>query len=362
MRFIVGFAILATVAGCGSSSVPLPPPATGNIPTAYAVIPDRQANQVVVKSLDLEQGRSRSLSAASSQGQRPVCVKTHPNMSSFYVLNAGSENLSVFTLSPDGTIDFLGSVASPPNPKLLMLHPQGGLAYCAGSSTLRSFTIDSSGMLTPLEDVNLGAGLLSSAEETVVDGAFSAGGAALHVPEQGGFETFFIRSNSRLTAGILTPLTDARDGVRDLDANPAQTGLEAVIRSAQGNDQVLTFELRTGLVGPQTGRFLATQPRLGLADFSYSGRYYLGSQSNGEVQVFEASAASGALSPLPGGLSSSPSSTFVRVNQSANLLLVCGPSRLTSFPLDPGGRIQTPVSDSTDLVDPGLLDTFLYFL
>lgn len=356
--------MLCLLGGCGSSSVPLPEPARGNVPTAYAVIPDRQSNQLVVKTLELEKGGSRSLSTASSQGQRPICVKTHPNTSCFYVLNADSEDLAMFTLSPDGTIDFLGSLATPPNPKLLLVHPQGGLAYCAGNSILRSFTVDSSGMLSPLEDVPLHSGLLSPTDESLVDGAFSAGGAALHIPEEGGVETFFIRSNSRLTGGIFTALADSRDGVRDLDVNPTQTALEAVIRTGQGKDRVLTFELHTGLVGAQTAQFSTSEQRLGLADFSYTGHYYLGSQSSGRILGFESTPVGGTLAPLPGSIISvsSASSHFVRVNQSANLLLVCGASQFSSILLDPGGLLQNPVADSQGLVDPGLPGSFLYFL
>jgi hypothetical protein len=367
------FLLLGSLTGCGSltDSTPkdLPPRQSGKVPTGYIAIPNRTTpGRVVLKSLDLTNGTGRILNSASTGGDRPVLIKSLPILQRFYVLNADSSSISTFSLGSEGIADFVSTIDTPPRPKLLVIHPSGGFAYCAGDSTVRTYSIDNNGNLTSLGDTSLTHPILSDSDEPVADADFTSYGGFLHLPEEGAIESFTVRPNGRLGSSTLISLPNPLDHARAVNVNPVQDGAEVIVRSATGNDRILSYEVNQAQLGQISGTTGPAEARLGVGSFAYTGQYYVGSRSSGRIYGFAVASPGGALTPLAGSPYQIPGSTsdpFVVVDQLAGLVVSTGGStnlnRLDSLVRGPSGALSSPTSDDQGLTDPGLPATILYY-
>jgi 6-phosphogluconolactonase (cycloisomerase 2 family) len=145
-KALILFFIVASVAGCvgcGSTSNHF----------VYATIP--AASQIIAYREDPNSGVLTQISGSPyAVGEGAVSLVLHPSGKFMYVANPGiggtaEDDISLFTIASDGTLKevtprtSLGSSAS--QPKLLMMDPAGSFLYVmnAGSSNISVFSIDS---------------------------------------------------------------------------------------------------------------------------------------------------------------------------------------------------------------------------
>src|SRR5437660_2921829 len=183
-KALVPFFVVASMAaclGCGSTSNHF----------VYATIP--AASQIIAYREDPNSGVLTQISGSPySVGEGAISLVLHPSGKFLYVANPGlggtiEDDISLFTLASDGTLKEvaprapLGSGAS--QPKLLVMDPAGSFLYVmnAGSSNISVFSIDSgSGALTQITNSPSSIGL------TPLNMQLSPSGSFLFVSVAGG--------------------------------------------------------------------------------------------------------------------------------------------------------------------------------
>ncbi len=279
--------LLAGLAGCGSRG----DEATPSNPTVrlreLLIVPNFGSNTVTVKSVNLQNGTSSVVgNPVPSAGTHPLIVKSHPNVKVFYVVNRDSSVITEFTLDENGAASLISSIACPNQTRLFVLHPSGGWAYAAGGTTLRTYSISSSGVLS------VQGGDVVLANEPGWDADFSRNGTVLHLPEVGQIQSFPVASGV-LGSVTTTPLASGADRAVDLDVRPGGTSMEV---SVQGNDSIRAYTLgNNGFPNGVAVQNLNFRPAT--ADFADNGQYYLGENGSPAVHSFQTNA-SGSLSEL----------------------------------------------------------------
>ena len=183
-KALVPFFVVASMAaclGCGSTSNHF----------VYATIP--AASQIIAYREDPNSGVLTQISGSPySVGEGAISLVLHPSGKFLYVANPGlggtiEDDISLFTIASDGTLKEvtprapLGSGAS--QPKLLVMDPAGSFLYVmnAGSSNISVFSIDSgSGALTQITNSPSSIGL------TPLNMQLSPSGSFLFVSVAGG--------------------------------------------------------------------------------------------------------------------------------------------------------------------------------
>jgi 6-phosphogluconolactonase (cycloisomerase 2 family) len=227
LLLILVLASLVGSIGCGSTSNHF----------VYATIP--AANQIIAYREDPNSGVLTQISGSPySVGEGADSLVLHPNKKFMYVANPGqggtSENdISLFTINSDGTLtEVLPRTSVAPNasqPKLLVMDAAGAFLYVmnAGSSNISVFSIDSSsGALSQVIGSPFSIGLLPLNMVLAPSGNFlyvSVGGGTVG-SSNGSIATFSVNS------GVLTLIgLTSSDGVNPygLTINSAGTNLYA---------------------------------------------------------------------------------------------------------------------------------------
>lgn len=279
--------LLGWMAGCGThgeDSISSNPPVRLR---ELLIIPNFAANTVTIKSVNLEDGTSSVLgNPVPSAGTHPLIARSHPNVKVFYVVNRDSNVITQFTLDENGNARLISSIACPNQTQLFVVHPSGGWAYAGGGTSLRTYAISSSGVLSVQgADATL-------AGEPGWDADFSRNGTALHVPELGQLQSFPVAAGV-LGTPITTPLASNADRAVDLDLRPGGTSIAVAV---QGNDSIRAYTLgNNGFPNTLTVQNLTFRPAT--ADFADNGQYYLGENGSPSVHAFQSNP-SGVLSEL----------------------------------------------------------------
>jgi 6-phosphogluconolactonase len=163
-KALVLFLVLASIAGCigcGSTSSHY----------VYATIP--AANQIIAYREDPNSGVLTQISGSPyTVGEGAISLVLHPSGKFLYVANpgqggTGENDISLFTIASDGVLtEVLPRASVAPNasqPQLLVMDPAGAFLYVmnAGSSNISVFSIDSgSGVLTQVANSPFSIGAL----------------------------------------------------------------------------------------------------------------------------------------------------------------------------------------------------------
>lgn len=361
--------------GCGSDDVVNVAPVNTATLREYAVIANSGNNSITVKTVNLGNGTSSVLNNqfTTGVGTTPLIVKTHPNINVFYVLNNGSATISQFTLDGNGGVAFLGTVATPPNPTLLAIHPSGGFVYVVGATntasqgTVRRFPVNGNGTLGPAFADKTTTNVYNSTSTSYAkDADFSFGGGTFHVPTVGAIESFPVNSDGTLGNGVLTAQALATDNVRDIDVRPGQASLVAVVRPTAGNDKLRAYALNNGVIGAQAPEVDPGELTLGLADFASNGQYYVGSNSNPRMFGFNVANATGVLTALatnPMAVTTGARSLFVMLDPSNNFMVSTGGTGdnvLVARFRGQNGEFVGSTADSQSLNSPQGFDFFTF--
>lgn len=310
---IAGFFLLSWLAGCGTASDGTEPLSSDQTLRELALVPNFASNTVSVKELDLSTGTVSTLgSPVPSAGSHPVAVRSHPNLKVFYVVNRDSSVITEFSLDEQGNARLLSSIACPNQTQLFVVHPSGGWAYAAGGTTLRSYEVSSTGILSVVgADVTL-------ANEAGWDAAFSANGGLLHLPELGQVQSFVLNDGLPGQATSL-PLDSSVDRAVDVDVRPMGG---CMLVSVQGRDSIRAYTLtKNGRPDVLAVHDLSFRPATG--DFSENGQYYLGENGAPSVHVYKTTVG-GMLSELedsPLELSGIGGAYFTSLDLTENLVL-----------------------------------------
>ncbi|MBS2034336.1 hypothetical protein JST97_05080 [bacterium] len=319
--------------GCGSDDATFVNNVGSSTIREYAVIANGGNNSVTVKGVNLQNGTSSILnnSFTTGVGTNPLIVKTHPNINVVYVLNQGSNTISQFTMNGQGGLDFKGTVATPTNASLMVIHPSGGLVYVIGSAAttnsvgiIQRYTVNSSGLLTAVGATqattnNYQGGVFLAAK----DGDFSFGGGTFHVPCGNFIESFPVNADGTLGTSVASQLATAGDLARDVDVRPGQASLVAVARN--GNDNLQSFAVANGVLSNRQVLTPPSNSNLGMGDFSSNGQYYVGS-FDGVNRMFgyNVDNTTGTLTPLatnPMQVGTGTGTFFVNLDPSNNFIL-----------------------------------------
>ncbi len=282
-RIFAGLVLLGCLAGCGSLNTGTESQAPSPTLRELAIVPNFASNTLSVKELDVYTGSVQAVGdPVPSAGTHPVAVRSHPNLKVFYVVNRDSQVITVFSLDVSGAASLISSVACPAQTQLFAVHPSGGWAYAAGGTTLRTYEISSTGLLS----VSGGDAVL--ANEAGWDAAFSNNGGLLHVPELGQIQSFVL-SDGLPGQSVSIPLARSSDRAIDVDVRP---GGGCMLISIQGSDSIRSYTLgRNGRPETLLEQDLGFRPATG--DFAENGHYYLGENGAPSVHVFKTT---------PGGL------------------------------------------------------------
>jgi hypothetical protein len=142
-----------------------------NVPFSFAFTPQNQlvvaeAGPSALHTFSLGAGGTlKSLSASVGDGQSALCWVT-PAGGFYYVANAGSNNLSAYTVSPSGTPALVGSTGvvatTDAGPIDMVASTDGEYLYAeaGGAGAVDEFQVNADGSLSPLGSVaGLGAGI-----------------------------------------------------------------------------------------------------------------------------------------------------------------------------------------------------------
>lgn len=324
------------ISGCGSSdTVNVTQGSTASI-HEYAVIANNNVpGSFTIKGVNLQNGTSTVLNNqfTGGVGNNPAIVKTHPNINVFYVLNTGSATISQYTMDNNGGAAFLGTVATPANPRLLVIHPAGGLVYVGAApggvntaGAIRRYSVASNGTLTAVGADVATANNFTTNLALFKDADFSFGGGALHIPEVNRVETFNVAADGALTAsGQASALGNAAFEALDVDVRPGQASLVAVVRTNEVNDRLFSFPVNNGVLGASSN--IAPATVLNMGDFSSNGQYYAGHATLPQMFGFNVDNATGALTALgtnPMAVTTGVGSRFVGLDPSNGYILSTG--------------------------------------
>lgn len=349
--------LLGSLVGCGAHSNDTNSPnPTGRL-RELVVIPNFAANTVTVKSINLENGTSSILgNPVPSAGTHPLIVKSHPNVKVFYVVNRDSNVITEFSLDENGSANLISSISCPNQTQLLVVHPSGGWAYAAGGTTLRTYSVSSSGILS------VQGGDVVLANEPGWDADFARNGSVLHIPELGQVQSFPV-AGGVLGAVTTTPLASNADRAVDLDVRPGGASMEV---SVQGNDSVRAYTLGSnGLPNSLTVKSLNFRPST--ADFADNGQYYLGENGSPAVHAFQSNT-SGSLSELadsPLVVAGSGGAFFNALDLTENLVFSTdgnANNRLDVRLRQADGRLLGSSSDTQGLNVPGQFALMLFLI
>ncbi|HWY22894.1 MAG TPA: beta-propeller fold lactonase family protein [Candidatus Acidoferrum sp.] len=315
-KALVLFFVLTSIAGfigCGSTSSHY----------VYATIP--AASQIVVYREDPNSGVLTQISGSPyAVGQGAISLVLHPSGKFLYVANPGiggtAENdISLFTIARDGTLTEVTprtSVApSASQPKLLIMDPAGSFLYVmnTGSDNISVFSVDSgSGALTEVGGSPFLIGALPLNMQLAPSGNFLY--VSLASQPNGLIATFSV------TAGQLTLLgTASTDGINPygLAINSAGTYLYAANSSTSNSIAVFPID-SSGLLAQQVQ---GSPINDGYTDpvamiFDPSGKYlYVANQVSNNVAAYSISSTG-----LPNALTSSTTTNAFSTESSPSFL------------------------------------------
>jgi 6-phosphogluconolactonase len=317
MVLVLVVASIAGGVGCGSTSSHY----------VYATIP--AANQIIAYREDPNSGVLTELAGSPySVGVGAISAVLHPSGKFMYVANPGQDenDISLFDILSDGTLTEvvprtpIGLNAS--QPKLLVMDPAGGFLYVAnaGSNNISVFTIDSSnGALTQLANSPFSIGVPLLTMQLTPSGNF------LYVSVAGGTvgTTSGAIAGYSISAGTLTllgPLTPSDGNNPDgLAIDPSGTYLYAA-NSSTNSISIFTIGSSGALTevhgSPLNDGY--TDPVSLLLD--PSGKYlYVANQSSSNVAAYSIS------NGLPTALTTS-TTTNAFFTESSPSFLVADPS------------------------------------
>ena len=320
------------------------------------MIPNFAGNSVTIKEIDLKDGTSKVLDPAlPSNGTHPVIVRSHPNLKVFYVVNRDSNVISQFSLEASGTARLASTISCPANTQLLVIHPSGGWAYAAGGTTLRSYTIASTGELSVLRaDVALSG-------PPGWDGDFAHNGDVLHLPVAGQIQSFPVNLGI-LGTPVNTALASTGDLALDIDVRPEGSALEVCV---QGHDSIRGYSLNgSGFLAAVNVQNLPFRPTTG--DFASNGQYYVGEEGAPSVHAYNSKSSNGSLTELsdsPLALPGVGGAFFTALDLSERFVFSTdgnSNNRLDARLRQQDGSLQGSVSDNQALDTPGLFDFMLF--
>lgn len=374
----LGFAGLVALAGLVSSGCGSDTTTAANFgPTSsiheYAIIANNTAGgSFTIKGVNLQNGTSNVLNNqfTTGVGNNPIMVKTHPNINVFYVLNFGSATISQYTMDANGGAAFQGTVATPANPQLMVIHPSGGLVYVGAASnganavgSIRRYTVGSNGLLTAVGADVATANFFSTVVNRAKDADFSFGGGALHIPEVNRIETFNVAADGTLTAsGQANNLGNALFEALDVDVRPGQASLVATVRTNEALDRLFSFPVNNGVLGASSN--IAPATFLNMGDFASNGQYYAGHAQLPQMFGYNVDNATGALTALgtnPMAVPTGLRSQFVNLDPSNNFILSTGgngDNTLVARFRGANGEFVGSTADTASLTNPSGFDFF----
>jgi 6-phosphogluconolactonase (cycloisomerase 2 family) len=311
--------VLASIAGCiscGSTSSHY----------VYATIP--VANQIIAYREDPNSGVLTQISGSPyTVGEGAISLVLHPSKKFLYVANPGQggtqeNDISLFTIASDGTLtEVLPRASVAPlasQPHLLLMDPAGAFLYVlnAGSSNISVFSIDSTkGTLTQLQPPNspVSTGALPLNMQLTPSGNFLY--VSLASQPNGLIETFSV------TGGQLTPLgTTSTDGMNPYGLAINASGNYLYVANSGPSNSIAVFPIASsGLLSAQVqGSPIAngyTNPIAMI--FDPSGNYlYVADQGSSNVAAYSITSTG-----LPAALTTSTTTNAFGTESSPSFLV-----------------------------------------
>lgn len=355
------------VAGCGGNepnygapAAVTPPfiPGAGIAPPRFAYVVNSVTNNVSGFTVDPASGALTPITSSLSNspwatGTTPTFMAVDIGVQFAYVVNSGSDNISVFTIAASGALTATGVgplTATGPAPKGVAVDPLGRYVYVvnSGDSTVSGYARSSStGLLTPLSPATVPTGGINSSSITI-----DPTGKFVYVANFGtgantgnGSVSVFTIDTSSGTAGQLipvgSPVTANVTAPSSIAVSPS--GAYAYVTNFGGdNVSIFNIDPTTGALNFKT--VVASPPAAGTSPTSVAvepnGKFaYVSSidlPSVGNVAAFSISQSSGALGGtltalsgagavstlsssggLPYAVSADPSGMYVYVAQSS---------------------------------------------
>jgi len=179
-----------------------------NAPTGNAVLAFRRAADGSLTPLGAVATGGRGVGGAVDPLMSQYSVLLAPDHSLLFVVNAGSDEVSSFTVAPDGSIALAARVGSGgTKPVSLALH--GSVLYVlnTGSNTLSGFTVSAAGALTPIASSTRALRSGAAGASTI---AFTPDGHLVVTEIMANrLETFALKPDGRLGDPAVTPSSGA---------------------------------------------------------------------------------------------------------------------------------------------------------
>jgi len=147
---LTGTGITASSSGCSPvGGTHLPRMAPNSVAIAsdssgkfgqFAYVVNRYAHCVSMYAIDSETGALKSIGTIAT-GSSPVSVTVDPSGKFVYVVNSGSDDVSMFTIGADGTLTSNGTIAAGSGPSSVAVHPSGRFAYVANGRGVTMYTV-----------------------------------------------------------------------------------------------------------------------------------------------------------------------------------------------------------------------------
>jgi 6-phosphogluconolactonase len=283
-KALVLFVVVASLAGCIGC---------GNTSNHYVYTTIPAANQIIAYREDPNSGVLTQISGSPySVGDGAISLVVHPSGKYLYVANPGqNENdISQFNIASNGTLTEPNArISVAPNasqPKLLVMDPAGSYLYVMniGSNNISVFSIDSSsGVLSQVVNSPV------SVQAPVLNMQLTPSGNFLFVSAAGGTTNGLIAAFS-VNAGALSPVsTTATDGTNPYGLAIDPSGTYLYVANFGPSNSISVFTIGpSGSLAPVQGSPIAdgyTDPFAMI--FDPSGKYlYVANQGSNNVAAY----------------------------------------------------------------------------
>jgi len=319
-KALVLLVVVASISGCIGC---------GNTSNHYVYATIPAANQIIAYREDPNSGVLTQISGSPySVGDGAISMVLHPSGKYLYVANPGqNENdISQFNIASNGTLTEPNArISVAPNasqPKLLVMDPAGSYLYVMniGSNNISVFSIDSSsGVLTQVANSPV------SVLAPVLNMQLTPSGNFLFVSAAGGSTNGLIAAFS-VNAGTLSPVgTTATDGTNPYGLAIDPSGTYLYVANFGPSNSISVFTIGTsGSLAPVQGSPIAdgyTDPFAMI--FDPSGKYlYVANQGSNNVAAYTIDSTG-----LPAALTSSTTTNAFGTEANPSFLVA-----------DPGGK------------------------
>lgn len=236
----------------------------------------------------------------SPTGLSPIALGTNSSGQFLYVLNQGDSTISIFTVDARGLLVNIGTAPAPANPQTMVISPTAGLLYVASGSpatTITGFSIATNGALTQLptpftSGVNVG-GMTIEPKGQFLFAADAGNNTVL---------SFTIASSGALSPIAGSPF--ATGGTQPV-AVTVDAATKFLYTANQGSNDISAFTINAGVLTPVPGSpfpsnssaTTPTQPSFVVVDVTNQ-FLYVGNKGTNNTSGFNINPADGSLIAL----------------------------------------------------------------